>query len=134
MKHDRLCEARHSLARPWASEFEGWKGEKCWMARDIDRFYGKQSVRDHEVIVGSLVFKREREISLEGRVLRIRKANFTILLRKKHSCKRIFIISLMNFHGKWRIRNRSRWKVMNLSWKYKLSKKWKKMKLLLREN
>lgn len=38
------------------------------MARDIDRFYGKQSVRDHEAIVGSLVFKREREISLEGRV------------------------------------------------------------------
>lgn len=38
------------------------------MARDIDQFYGKQSVRDHEAIVGSLVFKREREISLEGRV------------------------------------------------------------------
>lgn len=38
------------------------------MARDIDWFYGKQSVRDHEVIVGPLVFRPEREISPEQRV------------------------------------------------------------------
>lgn len=37
---------------------KGERGEKCWMARGIDRFYGKQNVRDHhQVIVGLLVFE-----------------------------------------------------------------------------
>ena len=51
-------------------------------------------------------FLRKRELERE----RVGKTNFTILLRRKHSSassKRIFTISLMIFHQKWRIRDKS---------------------------
>lgn len=65
---------------------------------------------------------------------RIRKGNFTILLRRKASfvnSKRIFIISLMMiFHGKWRIKLSKNCCKFEKLWiffeNYKLSRKWKK--------